>query len=301
MLSTLDLKENDKVSVSIGDADISGLDEDIKSAIGDKPVIELNLLVNGQRVSWENANAPVTVSIPYSPTEEEMADPEHIVVWYIDSTGKPVSIPNGKYDPSTGMVTFRITHFSKYAVAFVKKSFNDIENYPWAKKAIEVMASKGIISGNMQGGYDPGKPITRADFIKLFMNTLELTAEVKSNFEDVKQTDYFYKEVGIAKQLGIASGTGNNMFKPNDLITRQDVAVLLEKALKIAKKPDFNNDKEQLQKFEDYSDISQYALDSVANVVSIGLMQGSGGYIKPKDNTTRAEAAVVFYKLYNIK
>jgi len=240
------------------------------------------------------------VSIPYSPSEEELADPEHIVVWYIDSTGKPVSIPNGKYNPATGMVTFRTTHFSKYAVAFVKKSFNDIDNYPWAKKAIEVMASKGIISGNTDGGYDPGKPITRADFIKPLVNTLELKAEVKSNFENVKQTDYFYKEVGIAKQLGIASGTGNNMFKPNDPITRQDMMVLLERAIKIAKKLHFRNSDGQLDRFKDYSDISQYALDSVSNVISIGLIQGSGGYIKPKDNTTRAEVAVVIYKLYNM-
>ncbi|MGI6425202.1 MAG: hypothetical protein ACOX2A_09060 [Tepidanaerobacteraceae bacterium] len=46
------------------------------------------------------------VSIPYTPTEEELANPESIVVWYIDGAGNVVTILNGRYDSETGMVTY---------------------------------------------------------------------------------------------------------------------------------------------------------------------------------------------------
>lgn len=46
----------------------------------------------------------------------ELKDPEHIVVWYIDHQGNIISVPNGKYNPSTGKVTFTTTQYSKYVV-----------------------------------------------------------------------------------------------------------------------------------------------------------------------------------------
>lgn len=70
-----------------------------------------------------NPNAPVTIAIPYVPTAEELNHPELIVVWYIDGKGNVMPVPNGRYDAATQTVVFQTTHFSTYAVTFVKKDF----------------------------------------------------------------------------------------------------------------------------------------------------------------------------------
>jgi len=289
----------ENISISIGLADTEGLDESVKSQIGDRPVIELTAKAGEKTISWNNPDAPVVVSIPYIPTEEELRDPEHIVVWYIDGQGNVISVPNGRYDPDTGKVTFMTTHFSKYAIAYVKKTFSDIGSYAWAKKAIEVMASKGIIAGTSATTYSPGQNITRADFITLLIRTLELKADFSGNFDDIKPSDYYYEAVGTAKALGIASGVGGNKFNPREEISRQDMMVLVARALKIIKKIDTTGSAEDIAAYIDKDDVADYAVEGVATLVREGIILGNGNSLNPKGRTTRAEIAVVIYKIYN--
>jgi hypothetical protein len=89
------------------------------------------LTLNGTQTDWNNPDSPVTVSIPYTPTEEELENPEGIVIWYIDGSGNVVSVPNGRYDPETGTVTFTTTHFSRYAVAYKRVVFADVAPDAW--------------------------------------------------------------------------------------------------------------------------------------------------------------------------
>ncbi len=290
----------DKVELCIVAGDKSTLTGASKDQIGDKPVVELYFKVDGKTVAWENSDAAVTVSVDLKPSAEELKKPEHLVVLYIDNDGKVSAVPNGKYDVATGKVTFTTTHFSTFAVAFVNKTFTDIGQFGWAKKQIEVLASKGIISGVSNTEYYPASAITRADFLSLLMNTLGLTQKADSSFDDVKESDYYYDAVATAKKLGITNGTGNNKFNPKAGITRQDMIVLAERALKIAKGYEGKGKVSDLNRFRDSSEISKYAAQSIADFVQEGLISGTGNSINPKKNTTRAEAAVVLYKIYDM-
>ncbi|NLI93929.1 MAG: hypothetical protein GX434_17560 [Peptococcaceae bacterium] len=106
MLTAADAAAAQNVSLTIAAGDKSKPDADVRAQIGDRPVIELNLKIDGKQTAWSSDSAPVTVTIPYTPTAEELKDPEHITVWYIDGSGKAVSVPSGRYDPATGKVTF---------------------------------------------------------------------------------------------------------------------------------------------------------------------------------------------------
>lgn len=108
LLSALEPAGVEKISLTIAAADKTKLPRDLQALIGPRPVIELGLNIDGAKVHWRNEEAPVTVSLPYTPTEEELADPEHITVWYIDGEGNGVAVPSGRYDPVTGKVTFSI-------------------------------------------------------------------------------------------------------------------------------------------------------------------------------------------------
>ena len=102
-----------RAEISFGQGDKSTLPEDVQAAIGDKPLVQLTLSIDGKQTDWSNPNAPVTVSIPYTPTAAELSNPESIVVWYIDGSGNVVTIPNGRYDAVTGMVTFFTSPFQR--------------------------------------------------------------------------------------------------------------------------------------------------------------------------------------------
>lgn len=170
MVNPADVAGAKIVAIAIVQADKSKLDTAIQAQIWNRPVIELNLKADGKVVAWSNPDAPVTVSVAYNPTTEEVKDPEHIVVWYIDGNGKIQAVPNGKYAAATGKVLFTTTHFGKYAIAFVHKTFSDLGNYAWAKKKIEVMASKGVINGTSETTYTPSANITRAEAAVIIYN-----------------------------------------------------------------------------------------------------------------------------------
>lgn len=179
------------------------------------------------------------------------------------------------------------------------KTFNDIANYPWAVNAIEQLATKEIINGVGNGMFNPAANVKRADFLLMLMKALGLEGEAKSNFADVDSSRYYANAVGLAKDLGIATGSGDNLFKPDDNISRQDMMVLANRALATKVKLQ-DAQASVLDKFKDKTDISNYAVESLAKMVNAGIVNGTGNKIEPKSNTTRAQAAVIIYNIYNI-
>lgn len=298
MLTSALIGQGKIVSLVIAKADVSGLANDVKAQIGNKPVFEFNVLVDGQKKDWSNPNAPVTVTMAYTPTAEEKANPDNIVIWYIDGQGKVVTISNAKYDAASGKISFSTNHFSMYAVAYINKSLTDIANVKtWAEKEIKAMVAKDIMKEKAASKFEPSTNVTRGEFIYGLVRALGLTASVDGNFKDVAKADYYYNELAIAKKLGIAQGTGDNTYKPTDSITRQDMAALIERSLKAAKKQvkaDGN-----VSQYTDSNKIANYALTSMKAMVAEGILKGDGKNIKPLNNASRAEAAVMLYRIFN--
>lgn len=294
----------DKISLQIGKVDSNKLDQSIREVIGYHPVIDLMILDGEKIIHWNNPNAPVKVYIPYSPTSDELSNSEQIVVMYLNEHSQLETIPNGRYDSKTGNVVFKTTHFSNYAVSYVKRTFDDIVSIDWAKNQIEALASKGIINGVSDQQFAPEQKVKRSDFLMLLMRTLELDkrTELGPKFDDVKEGEYYERTLRIARAVGIAEGTDNNLFLPNDSITREDMMVLTERAMKLAKllNHQAESSTHQLSKFEDFSQISSYATSSVAALVRLGLVNGYDNAIHPSETTTRAQAAVLMYNIYSI-
>ncbi len=305
MLTEITGANSGKAEISIGVADKSGLTDAERKAVGDRPLIQLMLKLDGKQTDWNNPNAPVTVTIPYKPTAYELADPEHIIIWYVDGSGNVVTVPSGRYDAKTGNVTFTTTHFSNYAIAYVKKSFEDLNAVSWAKNQIEVLASKDILRGiDEKEGVDsnnfaPETNITRADFLFSLIRTLGVDAKIDGSFDDISKEAYYYKELAIAKKLGITVGIGNNKFDPDANISRQDMVTLTARALNMLKELKLESSTSVLDKFSDKSSVAGYAAPSMASCVKEGLIVGDGMRLNPKGQTTRASAAVFLYNIYN--
>ncbi len=287
-----------KAEIAIGQGDKSTLPEDVKDAIGSRPLIQLSLSIDGKQTDWSNPSAPVTVSIAYTPTAEELAHPESIVIWYIDGSGNVVTIPNGHYDPATGAVTFSTTHFSSYAVGYNKVSFNDVAPTAWYFKAVSFLAARDITGGTGGGNFSPDAALKRGDFLVLLMKAYGISpdADSKDNFADAGEA-YYTGYLAEAKWLGITSGTGGNLYAPNREITRQEMFTLLYNALKVIGELPQGDSGRTLSDFSDAGQIGPFAKDAMALLVKAGTVSGSGGKLSPTGTTTRAEMAQVLFNL----
>ena len=101
----------------------------------------------------------------------------------------------------------------------------------------------------------------------------------------------------LAKANGIVGGIGDNKFNPEGEITRQDMMLMLTRALEAQGKKLDAADESVLAKFADAAEISDYAKSAVASVVKAGIIAGSNGRINPLARATRAEIAVMLNRV----
>ena len=178
-----------------------------------------------------------------------------------------------------------------------EKGFTDIGNYAWAEDAINALAEAGIIKGTSETTFAPQNNITRADYALLLVRAFKLESEQTENFADVSASDYFAKELAIARNTGIVGGIGDNKYAPKNTITRQDMMVILYRALTklgIELKPVEGID---ATSYADYADVADYAQEAVKALIEAGLVNGKSGLIAGSDKTTRAEVAVLLKRI----
>lgn len=177
------------------------------------------------------------------------------------------------------------------------KHFRDVGlKHSWAIKAIDSLYEKGVIKGVGEGMFNPGINTKRADFTIMAVKALGFEADFTINFPDVKQDAYYYNSVGIAKELEIVKGMGE-LFVPEGNITRQDIMVIMLKALE-AKGITYEKDgNDYLARYSDKDQISDYAKDAAAFLTKLGIVQGSEGKLNPKQFATRAEIAVILQNI----
>jgi len=178
------------------------------------------------------------------------------------------------------------------------KNFTDIGGVSWAAEAINTLAAKGIINGVSDTEFAPTRQITRADYMLILVRMLGLEADVTENFDDVDASKYYYKEIGIAKALGLTTGVGDNKFNPTEPITRQDMFVLAYRIMLDQKVDLADAPAGILIGFDDHGQIAGYAQEAMASFIQNELVQGSANMLNPKGNATRAETAVLVYRIY---
>ena len=179
-----------------------------------------------------------------------------------------------------------------------KPDFQDLDSVEWARTAINGLAMRGMINGRDQYTFDPNANITRAEYCQILMGAINaLNAKGESTFADVPSTAWYYNAVSVASQLGIVSGYGDGNFGPNDLITRQDMALMTYKTAQI-----MNKSLEPVNAeitFEDSHEIADYAFEAVMTLQKAGIINGmTDTTFEPLSNATRAQSAKVIFDTF---
>jgi fibronectin type 3 domain-containing protein len=171
--------------------------------------------------------------------------------------------------------------------------FIDISEDFWARNYIIDLAQRGIINGYPDGTFRPARQITRAEFIKtLFLATgKQPTAFFKGYFPDVLVIHWAWAYIEKAKELGLISGYADGSFRPNQYITRAEVAKIIaltgNYSLGVSGKS-----------FQDVSE-SYWAYQYIEAIKRNGIINGyPDGTFRPENYTTRAESAKILYQLH---
>lgn len=176
-------------------------------------------------------------------------------------------------------------------------TFTDLSTAAWAEKAINYLASKGIIKGIGGGKFAPDNSVTRCEFVKMLIEAFNLyDSAAEADFTDVPKNHWAYKYVASAYKYGLTNGKGDGSFGTDETITREEMATMAYRAMKIAGK--------QIQEsnvtFADKDSISTYAASAVGAMSNAGIINGVGNNrFAPKSDCSRAMAAKVIYEILN--
>lgn len=180
------------------------------------------------------------------------------------------------------------------------KGFSDVDQGDWYYDAVMEAAEKGIMDGVTDKRFDPNGPITRAMLAQiLYSHNGKPAADKDGTLVDVSANAWYADAMYWAKAAGAMNGYGDGRMGPTDLLTREQLAVVL---YSYAKKNGVDVSKQSdLTKYSDSEQVADWAQDAMSWAVGAGLISGrTAATLAPKGTATRAEAAQIMVHFLKI-
>jgi hypothetical protein len=215
---------------------------------------------------------------------------------------KAITIGPGKYDSDVATFTYQVAgaasepgteepapgtgEQNKEEEPQQTVNLHDVAGH-WALDNIHKLVAQGCISGYPDGSFKPDSTITRAEFAAVLVKAFKLEDTDGKTFTDTAAhwaKDY----IAAAAANGLVNGYANGAFGPDDLITREQMAVMIVKAAKLAPAA------AEAPRFADSGSISAWAKEAVATATENGIIRGyADNTVRPGGSATRAEAVTV--------
>ena len=175
-------------------------------------------------------------------------------------------------------------------------NFTDVSGTHYAYKEISNLVEREVINGFTDGTFRPTKQVNRAEFAAFVARSLELPSAT-SNFKDVPKTAALYDGVSRAYKAGIIKGFSDGTFKPGTPVNRQDMAVMIDRAMQLKG----NYTQSKALNFGDKVKVGAYAKTSVERLYHYSVMGAySGSNFAPTTIGTRAETAKFLYNMLTV-
>ncbi len=171
--------------------------------------------------------------------------------------------------------------------------FLDLDSVSWAKDSVERLRDAGVVNGIGEGLFAPDASVSREEFVKFIVLGLglELTEATDMDFRDVDRNAWYSSYVLSAVSSGVVFGRDDGTFGVGDKITREDMAVMICRALSAK---GISVTATGGSGFTDTAYISDYAAESVSFLNETGILRGlNDGSFEPQSFSTRAQVAVV--------
>lgn len=198
---------------------------------------------------------------------------------------------------ATGKIIATLGTKSVATAVTIKESplFTDIPNDYTYFKEIQYLTKDNIITGDLDGSFNPNNHLTRVHAALIISRALDLDTShvINPNFKDVSTTHRYYKEVAAVVQAGIMDGKGNELFDPEATLTRGQMA----KVVALSYDLKGQTSKTFLDVPNDYGS-RVYILLLAANNITTGY---EGNLYKPFIPISRAHFSVFLYRAMNLK
>ena len=277
----LDAIESDEdITLSIGYASTSTGPANTQG----KDLYSLTAFTGDKELTKIGATAVVKLPIP-----ADVKDADKLAVYKKSADGTWEYAGGRAVD---GKLSFVTDEFGEYLVAESTKTFADVRGH-WAQRTVEVMVARQLVNGVSDDKFAPDSTVTRAEFAALITRILKLDG-AEASFSDVASGVWYEKEIGAAAAAGIIVGDGDK-FRPLDVVTRQEMAVMILRAYQVA---GGQAGSAGTTPFTDAASISSWAEEAVAGVYSLGIIEGRpDGSFNPAGKATRAEGLTMLLRL----
>jgi hypothetical protein len=160
------------------------------------------------------------------------------------------------------------------------------------KDKIEEFVKKGYIDGYKEAdgtySFKPEQQMTRAEFVKLANRVFNFTAKGTEDFTDINSSEWFYDEILIAMKAGYINGYEDKTFRPNEPISREEIATIIARIKKLVPNKDVD--------FVDSNDVSDWAQDAVNALYNYSIIGGySDNTFRPQEKAQRQHVVKMLY------
>ena len=232
-----DISPDGRVSVSSGSDKTFRITADEGYEIAD-------VIVDGESVgavssyTFENVRKNHTISVTFT-EDEPVADPDDTGVSGWLNTSDHIQYLSGygggKFGPTDNMTRAQAAQMFYNLLLDqdvpITVSFTDVAADAWYAKAVNTLASLGIVDGIGDNHYAPERAITRAEFTVIAMRFAHLDTSGENIFSDVTADAWYYDYVVGSIQYGWINGYEDSTFRPNNTITRSEVTAIVNRML----------------------------------------------------------------------
>ena len=181
-----------------------------------------------------------------------------------------------------------------------EQRFADVPGGHWADDAIHQMAGLGLVNGVGGNRFNHQGDMKRGDLAVILARLSNGAGDYPLTFTDVPAGKYYAGSIAWAAKTGVVTGRSDELFMPEDTITRAELAVMLYRYAQLLKL-DTATSGGELSAFADGGSVADWAAEGMSWCVKNGILQGkNGGILDPRTNVTRAEVSVMLQRFINL-
>ena len=184
-----------------------------------------------------------------------------------------------------------------YAAWTRNRFFEDVTIADWFYDDVMFVCGRGVMQGVSDTRFGPHLTATRAMMATILWRMEGSPAPTaEARFTDVRSGQWYSEAVAWTAQSGVYTGYADRSFRPNDSITREQLAAILYRYAKYKGVDVSVGEDTNILSYADAAEISDYAFPAMQWACGAGVMQGSNGNLLPRGRATRAQIAAMLHR-----
>lgn len=184
-----------------------------------------------------------------------------------------------------------------YAAWTRNRFFEDVTIADWFYDDVMFVCGRGVMQGVSDTRFGPHLTATRAMMATILWRMEGSPAPTaEARFTDVRSGQWYSEAVAWTAQSGVYTGYADGSFRPNDSITREQLAAILYRYAKYKGVDVSVGEDTNILSYADAAEISDYAFPAMQWACGAGVMQGSNSNLLPRGRATRAQIAAMLHR-----